>query len=81
MTDKSPEQLLAEAVVETAKALAEKTERQQQMNKEAMKEALKEWLDEKYVALGKWTISTIVVLALGAIVYFTLTINGWKPPI
>ena len=81
MTEKTPEQLLAEAVVETAKALAEKTARQNEMNKDALKEALKEWMDEKFTTLGKWTLSTIAAAVLMAAIYLLLTINGWKPPI
>lgn len=45
--------------------------------KEALKEALKEWLDEKYAAFGKWSFRTLSVLALGALVYFILYMNGW----
>jgi phage terminase small subunit len=45
--------------------------------KQAMKEALKEWMDEKFVEVGKWSVMTIAVAALGALTYFILTANGW----
>jgi hypothetical protein len=46
--------------------------------KDALKEALKEWLDEKFAAVGRWSVSGIVVAALGALAYFILTSNGWQ---
>ncbi len=45
--------------------------------KVALKEALKEWLDEKFAELGKWSVRTITVMALGALTYFILQVNGW----
>jgi hypothetical protein len=45
--------------------------------KETLKSALKEWMDEKMVELGKFSLKTIAVLILGALVYFVLTMNGW----
>ena len=48
--------------------------------KEAMKEALKEWLDEKFIAFGKWSFGTIGALFVVAIVYFILYTHGWKMP-
>lgn len=46
--------------------------------KEVLKQALKEWLDEKFAQLGRWSLSTITLLTLGALVYFILSVNGWK---
>jgi len=46
--------------------------------KEVVKEALKEWLDEKFILVGKWTVTSIMALALAALVYFMLTYHGWK---
>lgn len=46
--------------------------------KKAMKEALKEWLDEKYMSLGKWSMSAFAAAVLGALIYFILWSNGWK---
>lgn len=46
--------------------------------KEAMKEALKEWLDTQFAAFGRWSAYTLSAAALVALVYFILTINGWK---
>lgn len=45
--------------------------------KEALKEALKEWLEEKYAAVGKWSIGLFAAAALSAIVYFILAAQGW----
>lgn len=49
-----------------------------QETKEALKDALKEWLDEKFSELGKWSARTILVMALGALTYFILNMNGWS---
>jgi len=46
--------------------------------KEALKEALKEWLDEKFAELGRWSFRTLSALALGALVFFILKMNGWS---
>ena len=46
--------------------------------KEALKEALKEWLDDRVKELGYWSIRTVTVLALGALTYFILSMNGWS---
>lgn len=46
--------------------------------KDAVKEALKEWLDEKFTTLGKWSLSSLAALALAALVYFILAMNGWR---
>ncbi len=46
--------------------------------KEAMKQAIKEWMDEKFATLGKWTFSSIAVLAVSALVFFILNLYGWK---
>lgn len=45
--------------------------------KQVLKDALKEWLDEKFAELGKWSFRTISVIALGALTYFILQVNGW----
>lgn len=46
--------------------------------KDAMKEAFKEYLDEKTRQFGKWSLRTIAILALAALVYFILSMNGWQ---
>jgi hypothetical protein len=46
--------------------------------KASVKEALKEWLDEKILIFGKWSIVTVASAGLVAIVYFILSLNGWK---
>ena len=53
------------------------SELNEEKTKEALKEALKEWLNEKLAELGLWSLRTIAVAGLGALVYFILTMNGW----
>lgn len=48
--------------------------------KDAVKEALKEWLDAKFLAFGKWSLASLAALALAALVYFILKMNGWQQP-
>lgn len=55
-------------------------EKQRELVKEAFKEAIKEWLDGKFAAFGKWAAASLAALALAALVYFILTVNGWKAP-
>jgi len=45
--------------------------------KRIMKEALQEWLDGKFAALGRWSLSGILAMALFVVVYLYLTGNGW----
>ena len=45
--------------------------------KEALKEALKEWLDEQFALFGKWSLAAVSAMALAALVYFILIMNGW----
>ena len=49
----------------------------QDATKQALKEALKEWLDERFAVLGKWSFGTMAAIALAALTYFVLQINGW----
>lgn len=46
--------------------------------KEALKEALKEWMDDKYATFGKWTFRTLAGIALSALVYGLLALNGFS---
>lgn len=48
------------------------------VTKEVVKQALKEWLDEKYAAAGRCTVSWVTAWALAALVYFILWHNGWR---
>lgn len=41
--------------------------------KAIVKEALKEWLDEKFLAFGKWSLAAIGAAALAALAYFIFT--------
>ncbi len=43
-----------------------------------LKEALKEWLDEKFSTFGKWSFRSLAAAAIFALIYFILTMNGWK---
>ncbi len=45
--------------------------------KEIVKEAINEWLDKQFATLGKWTLGGLVSAILAALLYFTLTNNGW----
>lgn len=38
--------------------------------KQVVKDALKEWLDEKFLAFGKWSMAAIAASGLAAFVYF-----------
>lgn len=53
---------------------------QKDMVKDALKEGLKEWLNEKIQDVGLWTIRAFFAACLVALVYFVLTMNGWKGP-
>jgi hypothetical protein len=48
------------------------------VTKDIVKEALKEWLDEKILIFGKWSLMTMAAAGIAALVYFILTLNGWK---
>jgi len=45
-----------------------------------LKEALKEWLDEKYGAVGRWTVNGLLVALVGAACWMILWKAGWTPP-
>lgn len=48
--------------------------------KAAVKEALREWLNEKFIEFGRWSFRSLAALALAALVYFILAMNGWERP-
>ena len=48
--------------------------------KEAVKEAYREALEEKFAQVGRWTVSGIVVAALGLLLYYVAIRTGWTPP-
>ncbi len=37
--------------------------------KQAMREGMNEWLDKQYAKVGRWTIATLGVIAISALVY------------
>jgi hypothetical protein len=45
--------------------------------KEALKEGMREWLDEKFAIFGKWSLAGLGAMALTALCYFILSLNGW----
>ncbi len=45
--------------------------------KAAAKEALKEWLDDKFLAFGKWTFAGLLAGLFFASIYFMLSMSGW----
>lgn len=53
-------------------------EEQKALHKEAIKEALQEWLDQRYQAVGKWTVKGF--LAMGLVITFWLyaAAHGWN---
>lgn len=48
--------------------------------KRLVKEAIKEWLDEQFARFGKWSLAALASLALAALVYFILSVSGWRAP-
>lgn len=53
----------------------------EELMKKAAKEAIKEFLDEKFAAFGRWSFYSIGALIIVAVLYFILTMYGWKPPV
>lgn len=45
--------------------------------KEIFKQAIKEWMEEKYIAVGKWTVGAFLTAMVGGLTYFILWSNGW----
>ena len=56
------------------------TEESKDLVKEALKEAYKEVLQEHLARVGRWTISTVVLAALGLLLYLVAVKAGWTPP-
>lgn len=72
---------LAESLDDTAMTMgATNRSERKAMIKEAMREAAKEWLDERYKAVGKWSVRGIAASAFAALAYFILTHSGWVKP-
>ena len=57
--------------------LPEQAKAEQEATKAALKEALHEWLDSKFASFGKWSFGVIAAVALFALTYFILQVNGW----
>jgi uncharacterized membrane protein YraQ (UPF0718 family) len=47
------------------------------IQKEAVKEALKEWLDEQFIAFGKWSAFGIVAIFFAGLAYIWFKSQGW----
>ena len=43
-----------------------------------VKVAIKEWLDEQTLKFGKWSLRWLATAALGALLWFILTAQGWS---
>lgn len=54
------------------------SELDKELLKAAFKEGAKEWLNEKMQELGWWTLKGISAASLFALLYFILTIQGWR---
>jgi len=52
-------------------------EEQKNLMKEAFKEAIQEWLDKQYAVFGRWSFWAFMSLAVVALLYFILNLNGW----
>jgi hypothetical protein len=52
-------------------------EEQKRLMKQAIKEGIKEWLNEIYTEFGRWSLKALGALALAALLYFMLKMNGW----
>lgn len=47
------------------------------LDKDVVKEAIKEWLDEGWIAFGKWTAKGLAAAAFAGLVYLSLKGYGW----
>lgn len=52
----------------------------EKMISKAVQEAHKKWMNEQFQAFGRWSLMTFGAAVLFALVYFILTVNGWKKP-
>lgn len=76
-----PEQLIAdERRRELKEAMRTALHENGAASKALVKEAIKEWLDEKYAAAARWSLSWILVACIGLIGYALLWKAGWSPP-
>lgn len=42
-----------------------------------VKQGIKEWMDEKFIAFGKWAFVSFMVAVFGALCTFILVMSGW----
>jgi hypothetical protein len=49
-----------------------------QETKDALKSAIKEWLNEQFLAFGKFSFCAIASAGICALLYFILKMNGWS---
>jgi hypothetical protein len=54
-------------------------EDQKALTKSAIKEVATEWMDRKLAEVGKWTVGSLAVLFVVALLYVTAYLNGWRP--
>ncbi len=48
--------------------------------KGVIKEAITDWLDDRFSALGRWTLNGLMAAAFAGLVYLALTGLGWHKP-
>lgn len=51
-----------------------------QDQKEVVKQAIKEWLDEQYTAIGRYTVKSLLVAAIGSFLVWYISVRGYKFP-
>jgi len=52
-------------------------EEQKELHKEAIKEAMQEWLDQRYQAVGKWTVKGFLAMMVVIVVWLYAAAHGW----
>jgi hypothetical protein len=45
--------------------------------RQAIKDGLREWLDDKFMAFGKWTFTGLMAALFAGLIYLALTGAGW----
>jgi hypothetical protein len=47
------------------------------ITKDVVKQALKEWLDQRYMEVGRWTVSAFFLAVFAGLIYLALVAEGW----